>query len=79
MNLIILTIIIMAVTHVKNVNANCEYQCDHHPEGPCKLKIVAMPNPAIGLHGSLYIPKCKPCAEVCRPENGFAGGMNWNA
>ena len=79
MKLFAFIVIILAMVHVFNVAATCHYECDWHPEGPCKLKIIPITNLAVGPYGSYYVPRCKPCAEICRPVNGFVGGISWNA
>ena len=78
MKLLALGFLLAVMMIANDVTANCEYECDWHPQGPCRLKITSMINLAAGPHGAIYVPKCKPCEEVCRPVNGFSGGMAWN-
>ena len=74
MKIIVMAILLLGInlTH-----ATCEYECSMHT--PCSIKITPETIHARGPHGAFYVPKCRPCNEVCRETNGYVGGMEWNA
>ena len=75
---ILIIVSILTLMYVANIQAGCDYECGSY----CKLIITSEINYAVGPHGRIYVPRCKPCGEVCRYDdanNGFSGGKEWLA
>ena len=79
--MVLLMLLAMALAAPIPDESGCNYECHDWPDG-CTVQVVPYyrwVNRSYYSRGvkAAYIPRCKPCSEVCQEKDGFIGGENW--